>query len=87
MALKKKIAIAGVGTVGKGLLKILEVIGTGAPDIEITAIASRKINIPKRSLFKKTCIFSDAKEFLKYDNYDILVELIGGDNGVAKNCF
>ena len=29
MALKKKIAIAGVGTVGKGLLKILEVIGNG----------------------------------------------------------
>ena len=54
-------------------------------DIEITAIASRKkINIPKKSLFKKTCIFSDAEEFLKYDNYDILVELIGGDNGVAK---
>ena len=86
MALKKKkIAIAGVGTVGKGLLKILEVIGNGIPDIEITAIASRKkINIPKKSLFKKTCIFSDAEEFLKYDNYDILVELIGGDNGVAK---
>ena len=53
--------------------------------MRITAIASRKkINIPKKSLFKKTCIFSDAEEFLKYDNYDILVELIGGDNGVAK---
>ena len=30
MALKKKIAIAGIGTVGKGLLKILEVIGNSA---------------------------------------------------------
>ena len=76
MALKKKkIAIAGVGTVGKGLLKILEVMGNGIPDLEITAIASRKkINIPKKSIFKNTCIFSDAKEFLKYDNYDIFVE-------------
>ena len=75
MALKKKkIAIAGIGTVGKGLLKILEVIGNSASDIEITAIASRKkINIPKKSLFKKTCIFSDAEEFLKYDNYDIIL--------------
>ena len=43
MALKKKkIAIAGVGTVGKGLLRILEVMVNGAQDIEITAIASRK---------------------------------------------
>ena len=86
MALKKKkIAIAGVGTVGKGLLRILEVMGNGARNLEITAIASRKkINIPNKSLFKKTCILSDAEEFLKYDNYDILVELIGGDSGVAK---
>ena len=47
MALKKKkIAIAGIGTVGKGLLKILEVMGKGALDVEITAIASKKkINI------------------------------------------
>ena len=53
---KKKIAIAGVGTVGKGLLKILEGIGNDASDIEITAIASRKkINIPKKPLFKNTC--------------------------------
>ena len=52
MALKKKkIAIAGIGTVGKGLLKILEVNGNGSSDIEITAIASRKkINIPKKIL-------------------------------------
>ena len=56
MALKKtKIAIAGVGTVGKGLLKILEVLKHHAQDIEVTAVASRKkINIPKKALFSKT---------------------------------
>ena len=86
MALKKKkIAIAGVGTVGKGLLKILEVLKNHAQDIEITAVASRKrINIPKKFLFKKTSIFNDAEQILKFDNYDILVELIGGDDGIAK---
>ena len=56
MVLKKaKIAIAGIGTVGKGLLRILEVLGSNATNIEVTAIASRrKVNIPNKTLFKKT---------------------------------
>lgn len=86
MALKKaKIAIAGIGTVGKGLLRILEVLGSNASNIEVTAIASRrKVNIPNKTLFKKTQVFEDAEQLLQYDNYDILVELIGGEDGVAK---
>ena len=86
MALTKaKIAIAGIGTVGKGLLRILEVLGSNASNIEVTAIASRrKVNIPNKTLFKKTQIFKDAEQLLQYDNYDILVELIGGEDGVAK---
>lgn len=86
MALKKaKIAIAGIGTVGKGLLRILEVLGGNASNIEVTAIASRrKVNIPNKTLFKKTQVFKDAEQLLQYDNYDILVELIGGEDGVAK---
>ena len=86
MALKKaKIAIAGIGTVGKGLLKILEVLGSNATNIEVTAIASRrKVNIPNKTFFKKTQVFKDAQQLLEYDNYDILVELIGGEDGVAK---
>ena len=86
MALTKaKIAIAGIGTVGKGLLRILEVLGGNASNIEVTAIASRrKVNIPNKTLFKKTQVFKDAEQLLQYDNYDILVELIGGEDGVAK---
>jgi len=86
VALKKtKIAIAGIGTVGKGLLRILEVLGSDTSDIEVTAIASKKkVSVPKKILFKKTQVFKDAEQLLEYDNYDILVELIGGDAGVAK---
>ena len=86
MALKKaKIAIAGIGTVGKGLLRILEVLGSNASNVEVAAIASRrKVNIPNKTLFKKTQVFKDAEQLLQYDNYDILVELIGGEDGVAK---
>ena len=86
MALKKaKIAIAGIGTVGKGLLRILEVLGSNASNVEVAAIASRrKVNIPNKTLFKKTQVFKDAEQLLQYDNYDILVELIGGEDGIAK---
>ncbi len=86
MALKKtKIAIAGVGTVGKGLLRILEDLGSEASNVEVTAIASRrKVVIPNKIIFDKTCVFRNAEEFLQYDNFDVLVELIGGEGGVAK---
>ena len=60
MALKKKkIAIAGIGTVGKGLLRILEVLGSNASNIEVTAIASRrKVNIPNKTCFSQFCRYT-----------------------------
>ena len=83
-----KIAIAGVGTVGQGLLDLIfkdKAANKRKFNIEITAIASRKkLKIPKIYL-KKTLIFKDAKDLLEFDNYDILVELIGGENGIAKD--
>ena len=32
-----------------------------------------------------TKIFKDASSLLGFDDYDILVELIGGEDGVSKN--
>ena len=34
--------------------------------------------------YKNTIIFKDARELLKFDNYDILLETIGGEEGIAK---
>ena len=81
-----KIAIAGIGTVGKGLLKILESVEEGLLNkLEITAIASRrKLRLPKKKIYKNTIILNDANKILDFENYDILVELIGGESGVAK---
>jgi len=82
---KKKIAIAGIGTVGKGLVKILEQFGSELPNLMVSAIASRKkIKLPKKKIFKDTVILNDAKKLTNFDDYDILVELIGGEKGVAK---
>ncbi len=81
---KIKIAIAGVGTVGKGLIDLLLKHKNKQSKIEISAIASRKKQEFKGAIFKNTVFFDDAKELLKFNNYDILVELIGGEKGVSK---
>ena len=82
---KIKIAIAGVGTVGKGLIDLLLKYKNQQKKIEITAIASRRKREYKGEIFKKTVFFDDAKKLLKFNNYDILVELIGGEKGVSKD--
>ncbi len=82
---KIKIAIAGIGTVGKGLIDLLSKYKNKEIKIEITAIASRKKQEFKGKIFNKTVFFNDAQKLLKFHNYDILVELIGGEKGVSKD--
>ena len=81
---KIKIAIAGIGTVGKGLLELLQKYKNNKINLEVSAIASRRKHKFQSSIFKKTIFLSDAKELLHFEDYDILVELIGGDEGVSK---
>ncbi len=78
------IAIAGVGTVGKGLLELIEQYKNNKININIKAVASRRKQKFKGSLYKKTKFFDNAHEFLNFNDYDVLVELIGGDKGVSK---
>ncbi|MAI28786.1 MAG: homoserine dehydrogenase [Rickettsiales bacterium] len=86
MSVKKtKIAIAGIGTVGSGVIELIKKNSIQKKfGIEITAIASRRklnksgIKLPSINLF------NDAERLISFDNYDILVELIGGDNGISK---
>ncbi len=82
---KTKIAIAGVGTVGSGVLELIKKKSIQKKfDIEITAIASRR-KLKKSSLkLSGINFFNDAERLIGFDNYDILVELIGGDEGISK---
>ena len=84
-----RIAIAGVGTVGTGVLnlliknKILEKF-----NFNISHIASRRKFNKKKFNLINTKFFNDAKELVKFDDYDVLIELIGGERGNFKgNCF
>lgn len=80
-----KIAVAGVGTVGRGVLEILQKKSfLKKINLNITAIASRRKIKLNKDVLKNTIIFKDARELLKFDNYDILLEIIGGEEGIAK---
>ena len=84
-----KIVIAGIGTVGSGVLKILienklHIERKINKKIILSAIATRNLKKIKYKLPKETKIFKDAKEILNYSDYDVLVELIGGDEGISK---
>mgnify|MGYP001433060000 FL=1 len=86
MLLKKtKIAIAGVGTVGSGVIELIKKKSIQNKfGIEVTAIASRrKIKKPQLGSSSIT-FFNNAERIIDFDNYDVLVELIGGDEGVSK---
>ena len=86
MLLKKtKIAIAGVGTVGSGVIELIKKNSIQKKfGIEVTAIASRrKIKKPKLGSSSIT-FFNNAERIIDFDNYDVLVELIGGDEGISK---
>ena len=86
MSLKKtKIAIAGVGTVGSGVIELIKRNSIQKNfGIEVTAIASRR-KLKKANLgFSSANFFNDAERLINFDNYDILVELIGGDEGISK---
>ena len=84
-----KIAVAGIGTVGSGLLEILLknksfIEKKIEKKIIISAVASRTPKKVLKKLNKGTIIFDNAKKFLDFNDYDILVELIGGEGGIAK---
>ena len=81
-----KIAIAGVGTVGNGVLDLLlknNVIEKY--NICITAIASRRKVSKNNVKLKHTKFFKNARSFLKFNDFDVLIELIGGEEGIARD--
>src|SRR5665213_490144 len=81
-----KIAIAGLGTVGGGVVKALAARGDelsrrAGRKLEITAVSARDKD--KARGFEVTGWTGDPMALAK-GNADIVVELIGGDEGIAR---
>lgn len=85
-----KVAIAGLGTVGVGTVKVLQqhadVLAKrcGRP-VNIVAISARDHNKDRGVDLSAYQWYSDATEMAREADCDVVVELIGGSEGVAKD--
>src|SRR5882724_6165911 len=84
-----KLGIAGLGTVGTGLLQLLAEHGArfarnaGRP-IEVVGVSARSRS-KKRAIALKSVVWFDEPERLAADpSIDVFVELIGGEDGAAR---
>ena len=85
-----RIAIAGLGTVGAGVLKVLESNGAaiaarcGRP-IVVVAVSARDKKKDRGVDLKKVAWFDDAADMAAKAEADVVVELIGGSEGMARS--
>jgi len=85
-----KIAVAGLGTVGAGLVRLLQqqaelLESRCSRRLEVTAVSARDRD-RNRGVDLSTAEWFDSPEAMARDaDVDVVVELIGGENGVAKD--
>jgi homoserine dehydrogenase len=84
-----KIAVAGLGTVGAGTLRLLgeqsELLSlrAGRP-LRVTAVSARNRNLERGVEISSLQWFDDAVEMARSADADVVVELIGGSDGAAR---
>lgn len=84
-----RIAVAGLGTVGAAVVKIVQTHGpalslkAGRP-IEIAAVSARNRGIARGVDLERYDWVDDATELASRDDVDCVVEVIGGSDGPAK---
>jgi homoserine dehydrogenase len=84
-----KIAIAGLGTVGVGVLKVLNdnreaISARCGRSIEVCAISARDRNRDRGVSIDGMTWYDNPVDMAEDDNVDVVVELIGGSDGTAK---
>lgn len=84
-----KLGIAGLGTVGTGLLQLLAEHGprlarSVGRSIEVAGVSARSRAKKRGAALGEAAWFDDATRLAADASIDVFVELIGGDEGVAK---
>jgi homoserine dehydrogenase len=85
-----KVGIAGLGTVGKGVFKILEqnekvITARTGKKLEVVAVSSRDKKKNRGLNVDKITWYEDALDLADDANVDVVVEVIGGATGVAAD--
>lgn len=84
-----RIGIAGLGTVGASTVQVLQqhkdllALRAGQP-IDIVAVSARSRSLDRGFSIDAYRWYDDPTEMAEDDNIDLVVELIGGSDGVAK---
>src|SRR5688500_12538752 len=90
MAKSLRLGIAGLGTVGTGLLDLLKKHGpeiarrAGRP-IEVTSICARDRTKNRGHDLSRFAWFDKAEALARSDSIDVFVELIGGEGDPARS--
>ena len=84
-----RLGIAGLGTVGAGLLRLLQTHGsrlaeTVGREIVVTGITARRRDKDRGVSLDGMTWFDAAEQLASDPSIDVFVELIGGDDGPAK---
>ena len=84
-----KLGIAGLGTVGAGLLHLLEAHGKRlgeniGREIRVVAVSARERSKSRGVALGDFKWFDDAARMAADPGIDVLVELIGGEEGIAR---
>ena len=84
-----KVAVAGLGTVGAGLLKLLRDNGELLADrcgrpVEVVAVSARNRRRDRGVSIENLAWYDDPVLMAREAQADVFVELIGGSDGVAK---
>lgn len=90
MANALKIGVAGLGTVGASLVRILQTranalaVACGRP-ITVTAVSARDASKDRGILMDGIAWYADPVEMAKSADIDVFVELVGGAEGAAED--
>ena len=89
MSASLRIGIAGLGTVGAGTLSILQknaalIAARAGRSISVTAVSMRDAKKKRDVTLDGIRIESDARALARAADVDVVVEMIGGDEGIAK---
>lgn len=84
-----RIAIAGLGTVGGGVIKILEenrelIAKRAGRPVEIVAVSSRDQSKDRGIDLSSYDWVADASDLAGDERIDVIVEMVGGSEGIAK---
>ncbi|MCG8323949.1 MAG: homoserine dehydrogenase, partial [Thiotrichales bacterium] len=89
MSRELRIGVAGLGTVGAGVLRLLEshlelIAQRAGRPVRLTAVSARDQGKDRGVDLSEAQWFEDARALAQADEVDLVVELIGGSEGIAK---